>query len=88
MFEQDGQVHRAQIEVELTLTDGTRMIGYLYAAAGQRLVDLLNDHRSFVPFTDEAGDIVILNKGSIARLSPVDKSIGAPKKATPRWMGN
>ena len=60
--------------VELTLTDGTVMTGEFYLHVRQRILDIMNDERSYVPFTESNGDFYVLNKSVIARIRPTDET--------------
>ncbi len=54
--------------VTIVTTDGKKMDGYLFVAKNDRLVDVVNDDRMFLPFETDEGDFVILNKTLIAKL--------------------
>ena len=73
-------------EVELILNDGTSSRGNIFCNAMERLVDILNDERMFIPFEDSKGIVRLLNKSAITSISPVDQSIQRPEPI-PRAIG-
>lgn len=84
----DSNIKTQKIEVEATivLTDGTTLNGCFFTAQGQRLTDLLNDQRAYLPFLIEDGEITFLSKTTIARITPAVQVIAAPQKVA-QWMG-
>ena len=63
-------------EVKIRLHDGTEVQTNLFLSSPQqRLVDMLNDSRIFVPAEDNDGGVVMLNKSFIALVIPTDQSI-------------
>lgn len=61
--------HKNCADVCLTLTDGASLKGVVYLAIGQRLTDLLNDNRAFIPVRKENGETIALAKSQIASVS-------------------
>ncbi len=59
-----------RLEVEITLIDGSRMSGNLFLNIDERLLDLINDGRAFVPFEDTSGAVSMLSKTTIIRATP------------------
>jgi len=57
-------------EVEITFINGATMRGYFYVAPGQRVADMLNDNRSFIPFQDIGNAIRLLSKSNIIDVKP------------------
>lgn len=51
--------------VRLLLADGREIKGRMFIRQGDRIVDLLNDTRDFLPFEDEESSIIVINKASI-----------------------
>lgn len=84
----DSNVRTQKIEVEATivLADGTTMNGCFFTAQGQRLTDLLNDQRAYLPFLMEDGEITFLRKTTIDRITPSVQGSVAPQKV-PQWVG-
>lgn len=50
----------------LCLTDGREVEGEVFCAHGERLADVLNDQRAFIPVQTAEGDVQVLAKASIA----------------------
>lgn len=61
-----------KVSVELTLTDGTSMRVKLFVRDMERVNDLLNDSRKFIPFEDVSGQIRLVNKAHILTVIPTD----------------
>ena len=73
MFDAEDRVHKRKIEVEVKLNDGTNLMGALFVHAQQRLSDLLNDQRQFLPLLTSVGVIVNLSKSYIAQVTQLDQ---------------
>ena len=74
-FSSDCVKQKQTCEVELKLTDGSVMRGAFFIHSQQRIVDIMNDERSYVPFADTEGVVTILNKVIIWHVMPVDQTI-------------
>jgi hypothetical protein len=75
MYESDYYTQfKVKIEVEIELLDGRIMLGHVFGAPKQRLSDLLNDDRQFVPFESSAGIVTVVRKSSIMRATPVQQT--------------
>ena len=61
-------------EVEIKFVDGTLLRGFMYLASTERIVDVLNDDRDFVPFQDTTHCVQIVNKRAIIRVTPIDQA--------------
>ena len=79
------QKHRA--EVELTMHDGVTRSGSIYLCPQQRIVDIMNDERKFLPFEDDAGEVNVVNKSCIANIRIRDQAIDRPEPIRPA-IGN
>jgi hypothetical protein len=64
---------KTTVEVELIMTDGTSINGQVYRAAGQRVLDLLNDPQPFFPVRLPSGEIILVAKSSVAICKPIDQ---------------
>ena len=73
MYESEHQVCKTKIEVEVELNDGARLLGSLFIKQMQRLSDLLNDTREFLPVQTSEGLIVHLRKSTIVRVTQLDQ---------------
>lgn len=49
----------------LTLTDGRIINAKIFVGYNERILDVLNDNRDFVPIEDDEGNILIIAKSSI-----------------------
>ena len=70
----DKMVFKKKLLVELELDTGTIMNGYLFLGQTQRLSDLMNDERTYLPFEDMDGGITIFTKGMARRVKPIEKA--------------
>ena len=59
-----------KISVELLLTSGNSIRALLFVSGMQRVNDLLNDGRSFIPFEDISGQLRLVNKAMIVTVIP------------------
>ena len=55
----EKMVFKKKLLVELELDTGTLMNGYLFLGQTQRLSDLMNDDRTYLPFEDMDGAPVV-----------------------------
>ena len=74
-FGSEQVTQKLKHEVKLRLYDGTEVQISLFLSPQQRLVDMLNDTRIFLPAEGNDGDVVMLNKSLIAHVIPTDQSI-------------
>jgi len=65
-------IPKRKLLVELELTDGQAMSGHLFVGQQQRLSDLMNDERIFLPFASLDGTVTIAHKSGIRRVRPID----------------
>jgi DnaJ domain len=73
----DKFVFKKKQLVELELDTGDILNGYLFLGQTQRLSDLMNDDRTFLPFEAMDGAITIFTKGMARRVKPVEKQQAA-----------
>ncbi len=83
MYESEHKVWKTKLEVEVELTDGARLLGFLCIKQMQRLTDLLNDPREFLPVQTPEGLIVHLRKSTIARVTQLDQAVEAGAATDP-----
>ena len=74
MYESE-QVWKTKLEIQVQLGDGARLLGFLFIQQMQRLSDLLNDPREFLPFQSPEGLIIHLRKAAIARITQLDQAV-------------
>ena len=78
---------KSRIEAEVVLTDGGTLHGNLFVGQQQRLLDVLNDDRAFLPMELAENSIIIINKATIARIIPIKEAASRIAEA-PRWLGS
>lgn len=61
-------------DVELHFKSGEVRQGIFYVNIRQRPIEVLNDERKFIPFRTEDGDVLIINKDTIALVRPLGNS--------------
>jgi DnaJ-domain-containing protein 1 len=72
MFGSDERkVYKIKVPVELELDSTVVMKGHMFVSQQQRLSDLMNDERTFLPFEHADGTIDIVHKSMIRRVRPV-----------------
>lgn len=76
MFNSSNFIDKTKLDVQLDLIDGSKLIGALFLSPGQRLSDLLNDDRQFVPFDTANGLIANLSKTTFAKVTQLDQQLG------------
>ena len=80
MYGSSNVKQKVRTKVEVTLTDGAVMTGEMFVHAEQRMLDILNDDRQFVPLESVEGAISCINKSVIAKVSPVAAAVNADEK--------
>lgn len=76
MFQSDERIDKIRIEAAVRLEDGTDLLGFLFVKPLQRVSDLLNDARQFLPFQVSDGPIVHLHKSKIAKVTQLAQEPG------------
>ena len=66
---------RSRPPAEFVLDDGTVMKGSFFLNPQQRVLDILNDERAFLPFEDSEGTIIVIRKTTIRRIVPVEQEV-------------
>ena len=72
--ELEYQVHKVKIEVEIELEGGRTLLGNFFGAPKQRLSDVLNDERRFLPFETSGGILTVFRKSAVLRITPLRQS--------------
>ena len=75
MFESDEKIDKWQVEVEVNLNGGERLLGILFVKPMQRLSELLNDSREFLPLQTTDGLIVHIRKSTIAKAVQLNQNV-------------
>jgi len=65
-------ITKTPVDVELVLTDGSQLSGSVHLGKDERVSDLFNGERDFLPFHTEAGEFLLVQKASIALCKPLD----------------
>ena len=63
-------------EVEIIFINGSKIRGYFYVTKNQRVADVLNDNRAFIPFADANNEIHLISKTKIVDVEPTQKKKG------------
>lgn len=75
--QQFPKVPKVKEYVELTLTGGEVMRGYMFMEVTSRIQDVLNGDNRFFPFVGETDgnkeEILLINKDSVGRVAPFDR---------------
>lgn len=69
----EKMVFKKKLMVEIELDSGDILKGYLFLGQTQRLSDLMNDDRIFLPFEAMDGAITIFTKAMARRVKPIEK---------------
>ena len=75
MYESDQKLSKIDVEVQVQLDDGSQFLGVLSLSQGQRVSDLMNDERNFIPIQLQGGSVVIQRKSAIAKVAPLDQQV-------------
>ena len=70
-----GRIHKRKVEVKVELDDGTTLLASLFLLQQQRVSDLLNDNRRFLPLETSEGIITNLRKTAIHRVTPIEQDV-------------
>jgi len=68
MFGISSQMDKIKIDVQVELHNGTQLLGVLFLRRDQRMSDLLNDQRDFLPLETTDGLIINLAKAYVAKV--------------------
>ncbi len=70
-----------KIHVEVALYDSTRCRGFIHLQARQRLQDLLNDRRGFIPLemSADGGELILISKRFIVYIHETNIDFSAFK---------
>ena len=83
MYESGQNLSKIDVEVQVQLDDGSQFLGVLSLGQGQRVSDLMNDERSFIPIQLQGGSVVIQRKSAIAKVAPLDQHVDQDKISDP-----
>lgn len=68
MLKQTTFRSKKKIRVNIRLEDGAFLDGHVFCILEERVSDLLNDDREFLPFESMNHDIIMLRKGTISQI--------------------
>ena len=74
-------------EVDVTLHDGSVLKGNFFLNPQERIIDMLNDDRHFLPFADSDGVIIVVAKVAITSIRPTKQSDNDSIPEPPRQIG-
>ena len=83
MFEPDKKVSKINVEIEVHLDDGNLFLGMVSVRLGQRVSELMNDERQFLPIQLPKGNVIILRKTAIFKVVPLDQHLEHDKIMDP-----
>ena len=72
---------KTRVRVDLQLEDRSLLDGFVFCGQGERLSDILNDAREFLPFETHTKDIMMLRKGVISNIV-AREDVGKKKAST------
>ncbi len=75
MFGAEQVRQKVKTEVELLLSDGTELSGHLFVNPQDRLLETLNDTRTFLPIEGNDGGVTVINKSTIHRIKLMDREV-------------
>ncbi len=81
---------RRRTAAEIELVNGSRLAVMLFVSPQGRVLDMLNDGRGFLPVETDEGQLILLRKDAILRVSPAagskdgfDANNGAARQESP-----
>ena len=66
-------------DISLKLSDGRKIDGKLFVGYNERILDVLNDKRTFIPVENDEGNLLIVAKASIISIDTHDVTAFASK---------
>ncbi len=75
MLESNQKLSKTKVEIQVHLDDGNQFLGVLFVRQDQRISDLMNDERQFLPVEMSWGSVAILRKAVISKVVPLDQHI-------------
>lgn len=78
-----SQMDKIKIDVQVELHNGKQLLGVLFLRRDQRMSDLLNDQRSFLPLEKTDGLVINLSKSHIAQVTQLGQVANTRGKQDP-----
>ena len=75
MYDSKPKLSKYKIENQVYLDDGKQFLGVFFVSRGQRISDLMNDERQFLPVGMSGGSVIFLRKTVIFKVVPLDQHI-------------
>jgi hypothetical protein len=75
-------VRKSPVPVEIVTLDNDILLGDVFLAGDERVVDGVNSEREFMPFRTDDGEFQVINKSTVARIRPFED--GSPAKVKTR----
>ena len=75
MYESEFKIEKQTVEVQVTLDNGTEFLGCLFTGQMQRISELLNEPRQFLPIRASDGQILHVRKSTIAKIMQLDQEV-------------
>ncbi len=72
---------KKKVPCSFVTTDGETLEGSFFLSGDQRIKDMLNGDNEFVAFETMSGAIYLLNRNSIARVTPREVAVAKPNGA-------
>lgn len=63
---------KEKVAVELRMSDGSDVVGFMFATTSERVLDVMNGPMPYIPFECENGELMIVSKATIVRVRPKD----------------
>lgn len=83
MFENNNKRSKKKIEVQLFLDDGSHLLAKLAVGMNERLSDLMNDERTFLPVETSQGHVIMFRKSAILKVVQLDQHVDAANVTDP-----
>ncbi len=84
MYYANSHIHhpKKKMPCSLVTTDGESLEGSFFLTGDQRIKDMLNGDSEFVAFETMSGAVYLLNRNSIARVTPREEVVA--RRTEPR----
>lgn len=80
------RISKLKTPVAVEMVTGRSFDGFVHTKLDERLLDLLNDTRNFIPISLLTGEVKIVQKASIAEMTETDAPIAEKVRAEkPAW---
>ena len=78
---------KQKLLAEVTLSNGTVPKGNFFLNPQERIIDMLNDDRHFMPFSDSDGVITVVAKVAITSIRQTQQTDNGKTAEPPRRIG-